>query len=62
MAHEQSAVWRISPDALGRMFEYNLIPFPPTLEKPVWLHLSAFRAGKDETCERGKEMRIDNQQ
>jgi hypothetical protein len=47
---------------MQRMFEYNLIPFPPTLEKPVWLHLSAHPAGSDETCQRGKEARINNQQ
>jgi hypothetical protein len=43
------------------MFEYNLIPFPPTLEKPASLHLREF-AGSGETCKRGEEMRIDNQQ
>jgi hypothetical protein len=43
------------------MFEYNLIPFPPTLEKPVWLSLRE-PAGNHETCERTAEIRIDNQQ
>jgi hypothetical protein len=43
------------------MFEYNLIPFPPTL-KIRFGSISADVAGMDETCQRGEEMRIDNQQ
>jgi hypothetical protein len=43
------------------MFEYNLIPFPPTL-KNRFGSISTYMVGTDETCERGEEMRIDNQQ
>jgi hypothetical protein len=43
------------------MFEYNLIPFPPTLENRSG-SISANLAGRDEACGRGEEMRIDNQQ
>jgi hypothetical protein len=43
------------------MFEYNLIPFPPTLKNRVGT-VSAKSAGKAEACERGKEARINNQQ
>jgi hypothetical protein len=44
-----------------RKFEYNLRPFPPTLQNRFGSILAMF-AGNDEACERGKEMRITNQQ
>jgi hypothetical protein len=40
-------------------FEYNLIPFSQTLQKPVWF-LSANSAGSGETCKRGEKTRIAN--
>jgi hypothetical protein len=43
------------------MFEYNLIPFPPTLQNRFG-SISANSTGSDETCKRGKETQIANQQ
>jgi hypothetical protein len=57
----QSADWSHRNDALGSMFEYNLIPFPPTLKNRI----TAIFANIAETapaCVRGMEMRINNQQ
>jgi hypothetical protein len=61
VAQDQFADWSHRNDALGRMFEYNLIPFSPTLQNRVG-SISANAAGKAETCERGEEARIINQQ
>jgi hypothetical protein len=61
VAQEQNADWSHRNDALGRRFEYNLIPFPPTLKNRVG-SLSAKHAGTEEACERGKEPEIINQQ
>jgi hypothetical protein len=59
VAQEQFAGWSHRSDALGSMFEYNLIPFPPTLQNRVG-SISANFAGRAEACERGKETRIIN--
>jgi hypothetical protein len=48
---------RILTDALGRMFEYNLIPFPPTLQNRLG-SISANNAGSNPACERGEEAQI----
>jgi hypothetical protein len=60
VAQEQFADWSHRNDALGRMFEYNLIRFPPTLQNRVG-SISANSAGSEEACERGEETRIINQ-
>jgi len=57
----QIARWSQPIDAIGRKFEYNLRPFPPTLQNRFGSILAIF-AGSDEACERGKEARIANQQ
>ena len=57
---EQFADWSHLTEAVRRRFEYNLIPFPPTLQNRV-CSISANFAGTDETCERGKEAEIINQ-
>jgi hypothetical protein len=51
---KQLQTGRILTDALGRMFEYNLIPFPPTLQNRLGSTF-AKSAGSTETRERGKE-------
>jgi hypothetical protein len=58
---EQFADWSHRFDALERTLEYNLISFPPTLQYRFG-SISAELAGREETCERGEETRIDNQQ
>jgi hypothetical protein len=60
-AQRQNAGWSRPIDAIERKFEYNLRPFPPTLQNRFGSDLAIF-AGKDEACERGKETRIANQQ
>jgi hypothetical protein len=56
-----NACWSQPIDAIGRKFEYNLRPFPPTLQNRFGSNLAMF-AGLNEACERGKEMWIANQQ
>ena len=58
---EQFADGRTLTDAVKRRSEYNLIPFPPTLQYRVG-SISVNFAGKDETCERGEETQFVNQQ
>jgi hypothetical protein len=52
---------RILIDALGSMFEYNLIPFQPTLQNRVG-SISTNSVGSETTCVRGEETQIANQQ
>jgi hypothetical protein len=52
---------RILTDAVERRFEYNLIPFPPTLKNRLG-SISANPAGIEQSCERGEDTRIVNQQ
>jgi len=47
--------------SLRGTFEYNLTPFPPTLQNQFG-SISANAAGSDDACERGEEAHIDNQQ
>jgi hypothetical protein len=61
VARRQIASWPQPIDANRRKFEYNLRPFPPTLQNRISSNPAIF-AGRDEACERGKEMRIANQQ
>jgi hypothetical protein len=61
MAQQQFADWSHLTDALGRMFENNLISFPPTLQNRFgWLLANSL--GHHQTCLRGEETRIANQQ
>jgi hypothetical protein len=61
VAQDQFADWSHRNDALGRMFEYNLIPFSPTLQNRVG-PISAKAVGTGDACERGKKFGINNQQ
>jgi hypothetical protein len=61
VAQDQFADWSHRDDALGRMFENNLIPFSPTLQNRVG-SISAKAAKTGEACERGEKTRIINQQ
>jgi hypothetical protein len=54
VAQDKFADWSHLNDALGRMFEYNLISFSPTLQNRVG-SISAKAAGRGEACERGEE-------
>jgi hypothetical protein len=54
VAQEQFADWSHRIDALGSMFEYNLIPFPPTLQNALG-SVSANAAEDHEACVRGME-------
>lgn len=57
---EQFADWSHLTEAVTRRFEYNLIPFPPTLQNRVGSSSANF-AGTGEACERGEEAAIINQ-
>jgi hypothetical protein len=61
MVQEQFADWSHRIDASGCTLEYNLISFRPTLQNRFG-SISAKSAGIGETCERGEETYIDNQQ
>jgi len=57
VAQEQIAGWPHRNDALGSMFEYNLIPFPPTLQNRLG-SLSANNAAGNQACKRGEEAQL----
>jgi hypothetical protein len=61
VAQKQFADWSHLTDALERMFEYNLISFPPTLQKPVWFHPLGL-SGERRDLRAWEEARIANQQ